>query len=111
MLQDEMRHVQWLQMALAGQMPGPGMGYTASMVAPPACPVGQVVLPNVAHMPEHANRAARVMEVVTDRPFYALDFGDGVPHRWYAHDELQPASEGVQPRQEVPGATGQRMEH
>lgn len=56
---------------------------------------GDVVLPRVAHLPEHAGKDARVLLVVYDRPFYVLDFGDGHPHRWYAEDELMPAPRDI----------------
>lgn len=76
-----------------------------------AFPPGQVVLPSVAHKPEHRDRAARVAQVVTNQPFYVLDFGDGQLHRWYAQDELKLAPAGTRAGQTVPGSTGEQHGH
>lgn len=62
--------------------------------------LGDMVVPAHVHMPEHAGRAARVVQVVWNQPCYAVDFGTGEPHRWYAHEELMPAP-GTQPGQQV----------
>lgn len=106
MLQDEMRHVYWLQMALGGFTSGMSvdqMGSVGSMQKGqggmawgqqrPPYGMGQTVVPNVAHMPEQANRAARVVGIVQNQPFYVLDFGDGRPCEALAYI-LTPPTDG-----------------
>jgi hypothetical protein len=122
--QDEVRHAHWLQMALAGRIPGAGMmgmmggmgqmggmgGQMGAMEHMAAFSPGQVVVPTVAHMPEHVDRAAQVLEVVHS-PVYVLDFGDGKPHRWYVESELKRAPAGTRAGQQVPGATVEEQFH
>lgn len=85
---DEVGRAHWLQMAQSGQGP-----------VSPAYSPGDMVIPLTAHMPEHAGKTARVVQVVQNQPFYVLDFGGGHPHRWYAEDELRPAPTGASPGQ------------
>lgn len=104
---DEERHRHWLQMALHGHIPGAGMGQMGRRpkagMAPPTYRPGAIVVPTEAHMPEQVGKAARVVEVVTDQPFYSVDFGTGHPHRWYRQDELRRAPRGTAPGEQVGG--------
>jgi len=68
---------------------------------PPLFRQGEGVVPIEPHAPEHRGRVGQVVQVVTDQPFYAVDFGTGHPHKWYAQSELRVAPPGLQAGEEV----------
>lgn len=57
------------------------------------------VTPLVGHMPDQKGRTATIA-LVRNGPYYALDFGDGEPHKWYAEDELRASSDDVETESE-----------